>query len=364
VTLRVGYDCAPLYLNRAGEFRYASRLLAELRGRDDVAVVGLTPPARRPRTLAQRISLQATVQAVYYPLLLGRQARRGHVELVHHPRHLVPPTLGLSAPSVITIHDVLPLREPKYFSPAIMANFRALAPRAARRAALVLTGSEHSRQEISELLAVDPRRIVVTPYGVDRRFAPSPPRPEWLRERFGIQGRYVLCVGTVEPRKNLVGAVRAFAALSARRSEISLVAVGAHGWGSPGLEAEIALVRAPVVQTGFVSDDELVWLLGGAACFLYPSWAEGFGFPPLEAMACGTPVVVSDRTSLPEVVADAGLLVDPADVQAMAAALDRVLGSAALAETMRTRGLQRARSFTWSRCAAQTVDAYRRVLAP
>jgi len=358
----VGYDCAPLYLNQAGERRYASRMLSELQARSDIAVASLSPPPRRPQTMLQRVALQGMIQTLYYPLGLGHQASRAGVDLVHHPRHLVPPTYGQRAPTAITVHDVLPLRQPRWFSPAIIANFRLLAPGAARRAAVVLTGSEHSRGEIAELLGVPADRIRVTPYGVDERFRPQPPAPGLLRERFGIDRPYVLCVSTLEPRKNLAAAIRAFALLSKRETGVALVTVGARGWGSTGLGEEIAQVRAPVVQTGFVSDAELVALLSGASCFLYPSLAEGFGFPPLEAMACGTPVVCSNRTSLPEVVGDAALLVDPDDLGAMVDALQRVLSSAELAADLRVRGLRHSRGYRWSDCAEKTVAAYRAVL--
>jgi len=357
VALRVAFDTTPLLLNRAGEARYARRLLAALRARDDVAVRAVSPGSRAPRSLAQRVLLQSAVQAVYYPIAQPQQLRRLAPDLVHLPRHLVPPQPRGRAPHVVTIHDVLPLRAPQLFPAVVRANFRLLTPRLARGAARIVTGSHYTRGEIAELLDVPLEGIAVTPYGVDERFRPAPLEPDHLRARFGIDRPYVACVGTLEPRKNLATAVRAFAALD--DDGVCLVVVGARGWDGGEVAAQARQTRGRVVLTGHVSDEELVGVLSGARCFLYPSLFEGFGLPPLEAMACGTPVVTSDRASLPEVVGDAALRVDPQDEEALAAALRRVLHEPGLAERLTEAGLRRARAYTWARCAEQTVSVYR-----
>ena len=357
--MRVGYDTAPLALNLAGERRYAAALLRALEARGDVEMAHLGLTDRRPRSFPQRLAWQAAAEAVYYPLLIGRQARAAGVALVHHPRHLVPPELGLSVPSVVTVHDVLPLRTPEHFSQLIARRYAVLARLSARRAARVVTGSEHSRDEIAELLDVPLERIRVTPYGVEPLFRPVEADLELLAERFGVTPPYVLCVGTLEPRKNLTGAVRAFERAHAAFRDHSLVLIGGRGWKGGELERLLRETRAPVIPTGYVSEEGLVALYSSADCFLFPSFAEGFGFPVLEAMACGTPVVAGDRSSLPEVVGDAGLLVDPASTEALADAVRRVLGSAELRHDLSRRGLERSRLFTWERTADATVDVYR-----
>ncbi|HEV2753878.1 MAG TPA: glycosyltransferase family 1 protein [Solirubrobacteraceae bacterium] len=359
MALRVAFDTTPLLLNRAGEARYARRLLAALRARDDVAVHALSPGRRVPRSLGQRVLLQGTVQAVYYPIAQPRRIRTLAPDLVHLPRHLVPPQSASRAPQVVTIHDVLPLRAPALFPAVVRANFRLLTPRLARRAARVVTGSHYTRGEIAELLDVPLERIVVTPYGVDAGFRPAPLEPALLRARFGIDRPYVACVGTLEPRKNLAAAVRAFARLADDGG--ALVLVGGRGWDGGEVATLARRARGRVVLTGHVSDEELVGLLSGARCFVYPSLFEGFGLPPLEAMACGTPVVTSARASLPEVVGDAALVVEPEDEEALAAALRRVLHEPGLAARLTEAGLRRARAYTWSRCAEQTVSVYREV---
>jgi glycosyltransferase involved in cell wall biosynthesis len=237
-----------------------------------------------------------------------------------------------------------------------------LARSAVRSAALVLTGSRYSAGEIERRLGVDPARIRVTPYGVEERFRPVAVDRERLA-RLGVRGPYVLCVGTLEPRKNLAGTVRAFERVQHDFPEHSLVLIGGRGWMGDELEALLERTEARIVRPGYVADEELVELYSGADCFMFPSFSEGFGFPVLEAMACGAPVIAGDRASLPEVVGDAGLLVDPADDEAIAGALAELLASPERRQALRERGLEHSRRFSWSDTARMTVEAYGEVLA-
>ena len=233
---------------------------------------------------------------------------------------------------MLTVHDVLPLRHPELFTRANRLHFRRFVAPAARRAAAVLTGSVHVREQIVELLDVEPERVDVTPYGISERFRPTEPDPAWLERRFGIRGPYLLTVGAGDPRKNVVTARQ----VAGTRQ---LVVVGQGG-------------------VGHVTDDELVALYGGAGCFLFLSLDEGFGLPPLEAMACGCPVLASARGSLPEVLGDAALLVEP-DADGAATGLARVLQDDALRADLREKGLERARTFSWEACARATTAVYR-----
>jgi glycosyltransferase involved in cell wall biosynthesis len=357
--VRVGYDCTPIALSRAGERRYALALLHALYQRRDLRVMPLSMSRRVPQSLAQRLVWQAAAESLYFPLLQGRQLREAHADLLHQPRHLVTPQLGVSVPRVVTVHDVLALRMPEYFSRLISERYRVLARSVVRRADLVVTGSSSSRDDIAELLAVDPDRIRVTPYGVEGHFRPREVDPDELEARFGVRQPFVACVGTLEPRKNLVGAVRAFERVQGRFPRHGLAIIGGKGWKSAPFERLLAQTRAPVVRTGYVADDDLPLLYSAADCFLFPSFGEGFGFPVLEAMACGAPVVAGDRTSLPDLVGDAALLVDPGSVDAIADALARVLGSAETRAELGRRGRERSRGFTWEACAEATVAIYR-----
>ena len=361
--MRVGYDLTPLQLNWAGERRYAQELFEALRARGDVHLEPLVLTTRRPANLLQRVVSQATAEAVFYPLVIGRAARRRGVELMHYPRHLVPREAGLSVPAVVTMHDVFAFTHPELYSAVIRHHQRLVTGGALRRAVRVITGSESSRRGIAEVFGIPLERIAVTPYGVSERFQPRPAEPDWLRQRFGIDGPYVACVGTLEPRKNLPVVLEAFGRLPAELDAHRLVLIGGSGWRTSTFGGALEALGDRVVLTGYVEDDELVRLVSSADCFVHPALFEGFGFPVLEAMGCGTPVVSSDGGSLAEVVGDAGLLVDPTDPGAFAEAIARLLGSPELASTLRERGLARAREHTWAACAAATVRVYEEALA-
>jgi glycosyltransferase involved in cell wall biosynthesis len=264
-------------------------------------------------------------------------------------------------PLVVTVHDLLPLRHPELFTSETRAHTRLSLP-FVRRADRVLTNSEWTRGEVIDLLGLPPERVATTPFGVAERFRPDPAAHDRVRERHGVAGPYVLCVGTREPRKNLVAALRAFERLARRRPDVELVLAGGRGWHGEELERALAAVSDRVRTPGFVSDAELVDLYAAAACFVFPSLAEGFGFPVLEAMACGAPVVTSDNSALREVAGDAALLVDPHSSEAIAEALERVLEDPELRDDLRRRGLERRRAFTWEACADATVAAYRDLL--
>jgi glycosyltransferase involved in cell wall biosynthesis len=234
--------------------------------------------------------------------------------------------------------------------------------RRARLAQAIVAYTEHTRAEIVDVLGVPAERITAIPPGVDPLFAPGASREALLRERFGIDRPYVLCVGTLEPRKNLH---RALSAVEGARlgDDVALVIAGGSGWRNNAFEAELARSTVPVTLAGAVSDPELVELYRGARCLLFPSLFEGYGLPPLEAMACGCPVITSDRSTLPDVVGDAGLLVDPLDVEQMGEAVRAVVADADMRGRMRERGLARAAEQTWERAADRTLAVLRRVSA-
>ncbi|HEX2233937.1 MAG TPA: glycosyltransferase family 1 protein, partial [Thermoleophilaceae bacterium] len=313
------------------------------------------PSAGRIRRVAQGLAREG----LYYPLLLERRARRAGADLVHCTH--AAPAVTRRLPLVVTVHDLLPLRFPRLFPRATVVHTRA-SLRVVRSAHRILTNSEHTRAEVLELLGVPPERVTATPFGIEARFRPLQSDPDWLLRRFGLRAPYLLAVGTLEPRKNLEGVLRAFDLLAPRFPGLSLAVVGGKGWRDGMLDSELRRPREDVVATGFVDDDELVRLYSAAACFVFPSLAEGFGFPPLEAMACGAPVVTSDRPALPEVVGDAALLTDPTHPEAIATAVERVLSSPQLVAELRARGRARAAGFTWRSCAERTAAAYAEVL--
>jgi glycosyltransferase involved in cell wall biosynthesis len=287
------------------------------------------------------------------------------VRLFHATAHLLPRLTG--ARSVFTLHDVAYLRFPQHHLPKNRIYLRAMMPRFVRRADAVIAVSEATRRDALRFYRLDPAKIHVIPEGVDPRFTPDPDpeRVATVRDRYELPERFVLYVGTIEPRKNLTTLLEAYAELLRRRPEVGLVIAGGKGWlYEPFFERLRALgLERRVTLTGHVPDEDVPALMSAADVFAFPSEFEGFGLPPLEAMACGVPVVSSDAASLPEVVGDAGVLVPPHDVGAWVSALDRLLDDASLRDRLRAEGIARARTFTWDAAAAKTIEVYRSVLA-
>ncbi len=264
--------------------------------------------------------------------------------------------------TIATIHDVSFMPHPEWFLPRPRRIMRVLIPNSARRATAIVTGSEHAASEIVRYCRVPREKIHVCPYAAGAQFQPlDRAAAAACAERHGLSGRYVLAVGLIQPRKNLPRLLGAFAQIAGRHDDVTLAVVGRLGWQVEPVRAAVEALglTARVVFCNQVPDADLPALYRAAAVFCYPSLYEGFGLPPLEAMACGTPVVASNTTSIPEVVGDAGLLVDPLSEAELAGALDRVLDSSALAEDLGARGLARAAKYSWRRCAEQHLSLCR-----
>lgn len=293
------------------------------------------------------------------PLLL-----RGTADLYHGCLNVAP--LLSPVPTVITIHDLAFIRFPQTFR-AYNRIYLDLATRlSARRASRILAVSEHTKREVVGLLGIPPERVIVTPNAARNHFRPPAPAAiEQLRSRHGLPERFVLYVGTLEPRKNLTTLLEAFALVSRSVPDVPLLIGGGKGWMYEPIFARLEQLnlRDRVKFAGYLPEEELPLWYAAATVFVFPSIYEGFGMPPLEAMACGTPVITSNTSSLPEVVGDAGLMVSPTDPVALAEAIRRVLVDADLRAELRQRGLARARRFSWADTAAKTLVAYREAVA-
>jgi glycosyltransferase involved in cell wall biosynthesis len=259
---------------------------------------------------------------------------------------------------VCTFHDLIPLERPEWFNRRFAAWYGWLLPALANKVQHIIAVSQFTKDRIVQRLGVSPEKITVVLNGVDERFSPkSPEEILATRQSLGIKSpSYLLCVGSVEPRKNLRRLLEAWDQIhSSLPGEVELVVAGAKG--SSLVFGDVALTSLPprVHFTGYVSDEQLPSLYAGALGLVYPSLYEGFGLPPLEAMACGTPVVTSNNTSLPEVVGDAAILVEPEDSESIADGIRRLLSSESLRDTLRERGLARVTRITWERTAEQTL---------
>ena len=296
---------------------------------------------------------------------IARHARRLDLDLVHDPTGVFPLAL-VGCKKVVTVHDVFPFVTPKTSTVLEKMVYRLWLPIALRRADAIITVSDHSKGDIIRILPFTKERIFVIPTAKHPDYRPLPAEAvQPVLAKLTIPTPYILYVGSLEPRKNLLRLLQAYAQLRHHHPRHHLVIVVARNFwkNAPVVETVEELALKPWVHfTGFVEEEDLPALYNGADLFVFPSLYEGFGLPPLEAMACGTPVVTSNSSSLPEVVGDAAIMVDPYDVDAIADAMARVLDDPALADDLRQRGLARAGQFSWERMAQETIKVYQHVL--
>lgn len=365
--LRVAVDATPLLGRPTGVGAFCSGALGGLGSRGDVAVSAFAVSWRRRRGLGGLVPPGVSVVDRPMPArplhLAWRHARvpplewfTGPADVVHGTNFVVPPTARAAA--VVSVYDLTTVRFPELREPATAA-FPDLIRRALRRGAFVHTLARFVADEVVEVFGADPDRVRVVAPGVPETPADDPAAPPALRLPPGCD-RYVLAVGTVEPRKDYPGLVAAFDAVAADRPELALVVVGADGWGADAFTAALSRAKAAgrVVRAGYLSDGELGRVLRRASVLCYPSRYEGFGFPPLQAMAVGVPVVATAAGAVPEVVGPAAALVAVGDTDALAGALAGVLDDAGRRDALVAAGYRQVAGFSWDACAAGLTALY------
>jgi glycosyltransferase involved in cell wall biosynthesis len=292
----------------------------------------------------------------------------GPVDIFHSTDFVLPPVR--QARTILTVHDLTFMRLPECAETGLRAYLSKVVPRSIERADLVLADSQSTKNDLIELLGVSPDKVEVVYAGVERRFRPMEGEMalQRVKRRYGLDFPFILSLGTLEPRKNFAGLVEAYALMRGKgqgrgRRELKLVIAGGKGWLYDEIFAKVEELglEDKVIFPSFVTDEDLPALYNLAELFVFPSLYEGFGLPPLEAMACGTPVITSDRPSLPEVVGEAGLMVEATDGEALAGAMERVLTDENLRREMREKGLKQAEKFTWEAAAEKLLDVYSRL---
>jgi len=377
--LRVGISALSLLVPHTGIGPYTRNLGNALRAMEDVQArffygCGWSPEVRQAAltgAASLRTSLLKIIPRPYWLMRLGVQQRcftrgaRAEAFDVYHEPAFFP--FRFAGTTVITIHDLSPLRHPETHPPERVRQFETRLPWAAGVATKIIVDSHFVKREVMDLLRVDEERIRPIHLGVSAEYHPRPPTATAAcLAGYGLErGRYVLAVGTLEPRKNLVEALEAHAQMNeAQRQRFPLVIAGPKGWLAQALERRIQAAegRGEVRWLGYVPAADLPLLYAGASLLVYPSLYEGFGLPVLEAMASGVPVVASNRASLPEVAGDAAVMIEPGDATRLRDAMLGVLEDEREAARRASLGLSQAARFTWEACAQHTVRVYREAL--
>jgi glycosyltransferase involved in cell wall biosynthesis len=378
--MRIAIDYTPAVHQRAGIGRYTRELIQALSHLDtenqySLLVLGRAgarfTPARLPANFRLRFApisdRWATVLWYRMNLPLPVDIFTGRAELFHGPSFTLPPSL---APSLLTVHDLSFLRYPQGAHPALLAWLTKAVPRSLDRSHHVLADSESTRADLIELMQVPAHRIAVVGAGVEERFQPvtDPKTLAEIRTRYRLPDRFILSVSTLEPRKNFTGLIAAYDSLATAAgkssvADLHLVIAGGKGWLYDDIfaAAKASPAQDRIHFAGYVADEDLPAVYSLATLFAFPSHYEGFGIPVLESMACGTPVVCANNSSLPEVAGDAALLIEATDTEALADAMWQLLADTSLRERLVLKGYDQAKRFTWEKAARRLLNVYRQV---
>ncbi|MCC6490639.1 MAG: glycosyltransferase family 4 protein, partial [Candidatus Hydrogenedentes bacterium] len=319
-------------------------------------------PAGAAAEFVRRPAATPRARTYYAQWGLRKDVRRHGIDIIHYPASVgsvLPPR-----PMILTVHDLTFLHNPAWYRYERAHDYRRAAKYTAPRAARIIAVSQATANEVTGLLGIPPERIDVIHNGVDERYAPcSEEQIRAARAKYQLPQRYFLFVGTIEPRKNVARLVRAWSQVAGHVEE-DLVIAGRDGWKVGPIYQEVGRSKYQdrIVFPGYIEDEHLPAVICGATALAYPSLYEGFGLPVLEAMACGVPVLTSNVSSLPEVAGEAALLVDPANMEAMMEGLTQLAGRPDLRDDLIRKGLERAKQFTWTRAAQETLACYRKAM--
>ena len=285
------------------------------------------------------------------------------IDIYHVPQNGVGLCSKITCPSTITLHDIIPLRMPETVSDRYLRIFNEEMPNIISSTSGIITVSEFSKEDIANEFNYPKDKIFVTPLAAEDIYRPLDKNDakKYLKNKYGIEDDFILYVGGFSPRKNILGLIEAFSLLIDKYSKpLKLVIIGKHGisYEKYKKRAEELNINSYVMFPGFIPLEDMPVFYNASSAFVYPSFYEGFGLPPLEAMACGTPVIASSLTSVPEVVSDSALLVDPLDVEAIKSNMEHLLQDKNLSSSLINRGLIHSSRFSWKKTAYDTIDAY------
>ena len=365
--MKIGIITGDLQKKRTGIGTYIYHLVTHLSTRYQITIIrhenGMDIPG------CDSLIMKTPVLERYNSLLWNQWLRWHKKELeqfdiIHNPgQFLISPHLGKHR--VVTIHDITPIVTPSYHFPFRTLTNRIFLLPVLNSSEIIIADSYHTKQDICKVYGIAPEKIDVIHLAVDPQFRPMEQEKilAWCTQK-KIFSPYLLFVGTIEPRKNIETLLKAFEIIADNYRDLHLVLSGNRGWNSEPIFCMIASLRYSdrIHWLDYVPFEELPLLYCGANAFVYPSWYEGFGLPPLEAMQCGTPVICSCSSSLPEVVGNGGIMVAPDDVQGFVREINRVLMDESFREKLIQYGFQQAKQFSWEKTADMTADVYEKIL--
>jgi glycosyltransferase involved in cell wall biosynthesis len=374
--MRIAIDIRPVLSKRTGVGNYLYHLLLTLSRIDyanEYRLFSSSLKDRIPeelRRLPQRYQISDFRIPVRIMNALWQRFRfppielfTGRADIVYSPHPFIPPSAGPKR--IVTVHDLYFLRHPEWSSGEVAKHFIPFVRKSLGKADAVVASSLSTKKDCMECCGIEEAKITVVHLGIDRSFFSSPSHSETNRakKKYGIPGEFILSVGTMEPRKNHVRLLHAFQGVHERHPGLALVIAGSQG---PSTETILRTIdalglRGSVILAGYVEERELKALYRAGLMLAFPSLYEGFGFPVLEAMACGTPVLASNRTSIPEIAGDAALLVDPEDTDEIREGMRKLVEEKDLAACCSTKGIARAEAFTWEKTAGSLLTLFRRV---
>lgn len=377
--VQLGINAVPLLSPLTGIGQYTYHLISELQGllpkapylfyatswQKELRTVPLQNIDKYKKIIKRFVPRASKVSRFFLQRNFSRGVRQHHIGLYHEPNFLA---FRYRGPTVVTVHDLSWIRHPETHPVERVRTMNQLLPTVLAKADHIVVDSEFVRREVIEYYGISGDRITSVLLGVDPVFQPADVLScQSVLTPLGLlYGQYILAVGTLEPRKNLSTVLQAFSLLpKALRHSYPLVIAGGKGWGANIFSASVRhmISDGEIILTGYVTQADLPLLFAGARMLVYPSLYEGFGLPPLEAMASGVPVISSNRASMPEVISDAGVLLEPLDEQAIAQNMRNLIEDDQLHQRLSMAGQKRSQNFTWRKCALQTLNIYQKVLA-
>ncbi len=364
--INVGILSGNLGLKRAGIGNYIYNLSSRLAKETNLTTICYNPDFYQKKIQTLTPSYPSIkFNTVLWSMAVSMQSKSFQsLDILHNPAHF-PLPFPVHKRYIMTIHDITALTMPEYHTRYRVLYSKFFLPANIKRASHIIADSQSTKEDLLDFFNLNDDRITVIPLAVDESFRPcSKEEIKPKIERFQLKKPFILFVSTIEPRKNIKTLIRAFNDLLKHYPEYELVIVGQNGWKYEDIYYEVnrLSLERTVRFLKYVSNEDLIALYSAATLFVFPSWYEGFGLPPLEAMSCGTPVIVSSRGSLPEIVGSGGCTIEPNDQEELMEAMEMFIADPDKRKEQSSYNLKRAKQFSWNRCAKETMQVYRDVL--